>query len=180
MVRMPLGSRLREALIAACTSRAAASTLRPISNRMMIRVLPWALRLVISLMPAMLPSARSSGVATLEAMVCGLAPGRLALTTMAGKSMFGSGATDSRRKLTSPARMIARLSSRVATGRRMKGAERFMGSLPPPLSPQGRGLGAPGVGRGAKAPQQPRPLPRPLSRKRARGAKARRHSRRHP
>ena len=35
---------------------------------------------VIWLMPAMRPNMRSSGVATAEAMVSGLAPGRLAVT----------------------------------------------------------------------------------------------------
>ena len=44
----------------------------------------------------MLPSDRSSGVATLEAMISGLAPGRLACTVITGKSMFGSGDTGSR------------------------------------------------------------------------------------
>ena len=44
----------------------------------------------------MLPSERSSGVATLDAIVSGLAPGRLALTTITGKSICGSGDTGSR------------------------------------------------------------------------------------
>lgn len=39
---------------------------------------------VISLTPAITPRRRSSGVATLEAMVSGLAPGRLALTEIDG------------------------------------------------------------------------------------------------
>ncbi|GFM84726.1 hypothetical protein PSCICO_01250 [Pseudomonas cichorii] len=78
------------------------------------------------LTPAMVPSERSSGVATLEAMISGLAPGRLADTTITGKSMFGKGATGSSLKLTAPSSMIARLSRTVATGLRMKGAERFM------------------------------------------------------
>ena len=47
---------------------------------------------VISLTPAMAPSARSSGVATVAAMVSGLAPGSEALTEMVGKSTCGSGA----------------------------------------------------------------------------------------
>ena len=38
----------------------------------------------------------SSGVATDEAMVSGLAPGRLAVTLIVGKSTFGSAATGSR------------------------------------------------------------------------------------
>ena len=38
----------------------------------------------------------SSGVATDEAMVSGLAPGRLAVTLIVGKSTLGSAATGSR------------------------------------------------------------------------------------
>ena len=52
---------------------------------------------VISLTPAMMPSRRSSGVATSAAMVWGLAPDRLAWTPMNGKSTIGSGATGSTR-----------------------------------------------------------------------------------
>ncbi len=126
MLRMPLGSRLRDALMAACTSRAAPLMSRFRSNCRMIRVVPWLELLVMVLTPAMLPSERSSGVATVDAMTSGLAPARLADTTMTGKSMFGRGATGSRRKLTAPSSMIARLSRTVATGRRIKGAERFM------------------------------------------------------
>ena len=43
--------------------------------------------------PAMRPNCRSSGVATEEAMVSGLAPGRPALTWIVGKSTCGSGDT---------------------------------------------------------------------------------------
>ena len=67
---------------------------------MMIRVEPWLLRLVISLTPAMAPSARSSGVATVDAIVSGLAPGRLASTVITGKSICGSGETGSKPKPT--------------------------------------------------------------------------------
>ena len=49
-------------------------------------------REVICVMPAMAPSARSSGVATVAAMVSGLAPGSAALTEMVGNSTCGSGA----------------------------------------------------------------------------------------
>ena len=44
---MPLGKRLREALMAACTSRAAVLTSLSRSNWMMIWVEPWLLRLVM-------------------------------------------------------------------------------------------------------------------------------------
>ena len=85
---------------------------------------------VISLTPAMRPSARSSGVATVAAIVSGLAPGSEADTEMVGKSTCGSGATGSRKKAIAPASATPKVSSVVATGRAMKGAERFMaGSL---------------------------------------------------
>ncbi len=54
--------------MAACTSRAAVLTFLSRSNWMMIWVEPWLLRLVMELMPAMVPSERSRGVATLEAI----------------------------------------------------------------------------------------------------------------
>src|SRR5690606_9939992 len=128
MLRIPLGNRLRAALIAACTSRAAPLMSRSRSNWMVMRVEPWLLRLLIWLTPAMLPRERSSGVATLDAMISGLAPGKLACTVITGKSMSGNGDTGSRPKLTPPSSNIARLSNMVATGRAMKGAERFMAS----------------------------------------------------
>ena len=45
--------------------------------------------------PAIWPNWRSSGVATVDAMVSGLAPGNCAVTWMVGKSTCGSGATGS-------------------------------------------------------------------------------------
>ncbi len=51
---------------------------------------------VISVTPAMRPNWRSSGVAIDEATISGLAPGRLALTEMVGKSTCGSGETGKR------------------------------------------------------------------------------------
>ena len=59
--------------MAACTSRAAESILRPLP-----------LFEVISLTPEMTPRRRSSGVATLLAIVSGLAPGSVAETEMVG------------------------------------------------------------------------------------------------
>ena len=67
--------------------------LRLRSNCSTTRVEPSDDREVISLIPAMLPSARSSGVATVAAMVSGLAPGRLALTEITGNSTCGSADT---------------------------------------------------------------------------------------
>ena len=179
MVRMPLGSSSRAALIAAWTSRAAVLMSLSRSNWIMIRVLPWLLRLFIWLTPAIEPSERSNGVATVEAMICGLAPGRLACTVMVGKSICGSGATGSRPKLTPPSSMIARLSSKVATGRRIKGAERFTVLLP---------LGEGGAQRRMRVATVPRlkfgqssyPHPQPLSRMRERGGKAKHQSYHHP
>src|SRR4051812_35788156 len=84
------GRSAREALIAACTSRAAASMLRLRSNCRLMRLEPLPLLDVISLTPAITPRRRSSGVATLVAIVSGLAPGRLADTEIAGKSTCGS------------------------------------------------------------------------------------------
>lgn len=81
---MPEGSSVRAALMAACTSRAALSTVRDRSNCSVMRVLPRLELDVISLTPAIAPSARSSGVATVAAMVSGLAPGRLADTEIVG------------------------------------------------------------------------------------------------
>jgi hypothetical protein len=54
------------------------------SNCIVTLVEPRLLDEVISVMPAMRPNWRSSGVATDAAMVCGLAPGRLAPTEMVG------------------------------------------------------------------------------------------------
>src|SRR5258708_21592335 len=74
------GSWPRAALIAACTSRAAALMSRSSSNWIVIDVDPSELAELISAMPAMRPNCRSSGVATAEAIVSGLAPGSAALT----------------------------------------------------------------------------------------------------
>ena len=71
----------------------------------------------------MRPNCRSSGVATADAIVSGLAPGRLALTLIVGNSTCGSGATGSSENASTPASASADVSSVVATGRRMKGAE---------------------------------------------------------
>ena len=54
---------------------------------------PSPLEEVISVTPEIDPSARSSGAATLAAIVAGSAPGRLALTMIAGTSTFGMLAT---------------------------------------------------------------------------------------
>ena len=102
-------------------------------------MLPSELDEVISVMPAMWLNWRSSGVATEEAMICALAPGRLALTVMVGKSTCGSGATGSTTNAMAPAIATATVSSVVATGRWMKGAEMFMRAPWPGLLVLGRG-----------------------------------------
>ena len=112
--------------MAASTSRAAAFISRSKSNCKVIRVEPRVLDEVISETEAMRENCRSSGVATEEAMISGLAPGNDADTLMVGKSTCGKGDTGSRRKATAPARAIATVRSVVAIGLRMKGSEMLM------------------------------------------------------
>jgi hypothetical protein len=88
-----LGRSIAAAFSAACTSRAALSDLRFRSNWTEIVVVPSEDCEVSSVTPAMLPSRRSSGAATLAAIVAGSAPGRLALTRMLGNSTDGMLAT---------------------------------------------------------------------------------------
>src|SRR6202167_1261136 len=114
----------------ASTSRAAASMLRLKSNCRVTLGLPRELDEVISVMPAIWPNCRSRGVAPEEAMICARAPGRVAETEMVGKSTCGRGETGNTLKAIPPAIAIAAVSRVVATGRRMKGAERFMRELP--------------------------------------------------
>src|SRR5882724_12519361 len=109
--------------MAACTSRAAALMSRFKSNCNVMPVLPKPLDEVIWVTPAMRPNWRSSGVATDEAMVSGLAPGRAAETEMVGNSTCGRGETGSNVYAIAPARARARVRRVVATGRLMKGVE---------------------------------------------------------
>src|SRR3984893_1966529 len=74
-----VGNCPRAALIAACTSRAAASIFRFRSNCSTMLVEPSWLVEVICVTLAMRPNCRSSGVATADAIVSGLAPGSAAL-----------------------------------------------------------------------------------------------------
>ncbi len=85
---------------------------------------------VISVTDEILPNSRSSGVATEEAMISGLAPGRDADTDTVGKSTCGSGDTGSTRNADRPDSTSAAVSSVVAIGRLMKGAEKFMAAAP--------------------------------------------------
>ena len=83
------GRSVSAALSAACTSRAAPSMLRSRSNWMVMLVEPSELDEVISVTPGISPSRRSSGAATVAAMMVGSAPGRLAETRMVGNSTVG-------------------------------------------------------------------------------------------
>ncbi len=83
--------------IAAWTSWAAASMSRDRLNWRVIWVIPSVLLELMESRPAIVENWRSSGVATAEAIVSGLAPGRLALTRIVGKSTFGRSLTGRRR-----------------------------------------------------------------------------------
>src|SRR3981189_909216 len=87
------GRSASDALIAACTSRAARSMLRPMANCNWMLVEPSELVEVIWSRPAMTPSFRSSGAATVAAITEGSAPGRVADTRIIGKSTLGTAAT---------------------------------------------------------------------------------------
>ncbi len=91
-----------------------------------MEVLPVLLVLVSSDTPGISPRRRSSGAAMLAAMVSGSAPGRPAKTTMVGMSTLGNGATGRKRTATIPVSRMPTASRIVATGRRMKGAEKFI------------------------------------------------------
>ena len=80
--------------------------------------MPTPLVEVISSTSAIAPRWRSSGVATVAAMISGLAPGRFAETKIAGTSIFGSGATGSSVNAAAPHNATPIVSSVVATGRR--------------------------------------------------------------
>src|SRR5580698_4648064 len=112
--------------MAASTSRAAPLISRLRSNCSVMDVELSELEEVISLTPAMCPNWRSRGVATDDAIIWALAPGRLACTEMVGKSTWGSGETGNTLNPTAPAMATAIVSRIVATGRRMNGAEIFM------------------------------------------------------
>src|SRR5262245_61813594 len=90
-----VGSWPPAALMPAWMSLAAASMLRARSNWTVIEVEPRELVEVIWVTPGIWANWRSSGWATEEAMVSGLAPGNCADTWMVGKSTWGSGATPS-------------------------------------------------------------------------------------
>src|ERR1700761_6972530 len=94
-------------------------------------VLPTLLRDVMSSTSAIEPRCRSRGVATELAITSGLAPGREAVTKMAGASIFGSGATGSKPNATTPHKATPSDNSVVAIGLAMKGREIFTRDDPP-------------------------------------------------
>ena len=83
-VGMPGGSSGMASAMAVSTSTVAPSMSRLRSNWRVMLALPWLLLEIIESRPAMVVNWRSSGVATDEAMVSGLAPGRLAETVRVG------------------------------------------------------------------------------------------------
>ena len=119
-----------------CTSSAAPSMSRSSSNCRVTVVDPWLLSEVIEVIPAIVENCRSSGFATEEAIVSGLAPGRLAETWIVGKSTRGRAATDSVRYPNRPVRTNASIISVVITGRRMHSSGRL-------TTEESRWLGAP-------------------------------------
>src|SRR5207344_387116 len=80
---------------------------------------------VIDSRPAIIENWFSSGVATDDAIVSGLAPGSWAVTRSVGKSTFGRSLTGSERYATMPNSAIAAMSRLVAIGRLMKPSEIF-------------------------------------------------------
>ena len=90
------GGSCREARpIIACTSCAAASIFRLRSNCSVMSVPPCVLVELMLVRPEMVANCFSSGSATDEAIVSGLAPGSAACTRMVGKSTLGRSATGS-------------------------------------------------------------------------------------
>src|SRR4029079_15992041 len=78
---------------------------------------------LISARPGSAANCCSSGVATDDAMVSGLAPGKVTLTVIVGKSTRGRAATGSRLKAPMPNTSTPSIRREVAIGRRMKGSE---------------------------------------------------------
>ena len=122
-----IGSRRCAIVSAVCTSSAAASMLRLRSNWMVMTLVPCEELDDIEEMPAMVESWRSMMPATEAAMVSALAPGRVAVTAMVGKSTRGSAETGSRRKPKTPNAMIDAVISVVMTGRRIQSSESVIG-----------------------------------------------------
>src|SRR4026208_1476332 len=80
--------------------------------------------------------------ATDAAMVSALAPGKVAVTAMGGKSTLGSAETGKRRQANTPNAMIDAVMSVVITGRRMQSSESVIAQAPV-LRARGSPRGAP-------------------------------------
>src|SRR5262245_11294925 len=118
------GGRSRSGLvIIAWTSCAAASMSRSSENCIVTAVAPRFDVDVMLSMPAIDENCFSSGVATADAIVSGLAPGSDAFTVMVGKSTAGRSLTGSRRYAETPKNRIIAMTSTVVTGRRMNNPE---------------------------------------------------------
>src|SRR5262249_34558988 len=90
-----------------------------------MRVVPSELREVSSVTPAISPNRRSSGAATVAAIVSGSAPGRLAVTLMVGKSTVGMLATGRKGEATAPPRNSPMGSSAGPARRAAQGSEKL-------------------------------------------------------
>src|SRR4051794_5356952 len=115
-----IGNRRCAMVSAVCTSSAAASMLRLRSNWIVMALVPCDELDDIDEMPAMVDSWRSIIPATEAAMVSALAPGKVAVTAMVGKSTRGSADTGNRRKPNTPKAIIDAVISVVITGRRIQ------------------------------------------------------------
>src|SRR5579862_173550 len=102
--------------------------LRERSNCSVIVVVPTPLSEVISLNDGIEVNCCSSGVATADAIVLGLAPGNWVVTVIVGKSTFGTAASGSRLYAPTPNTSTPSISSEVAIGRRIKGSEMLIGN----------------------------------------------------
>jgi hypothetical protein len=103
--------------------------LRLRSNCRITLVEPWRLVEFIDVRPEIVENCFSSGSATADAIVSGLAPGNVALTEIVGKSIAGRSATGSTRYDITPNTTMPSVMSVVVIGRLMNSAEMFM-SLP--------------------------------------------------
>jgi hypothetical protein len=86
---------------------------------------------VIESSPAIVENCRSRGVATADAIVSGLAPGRFALTSIVGKSTFGRSLTGRSLYADIPKTRMDIMTSVVMIGRRMKSSGIFMANSVP-------------------------------------------------
>src|SRR5688572_33482010 len=100
--------------------------LRLRSNCNVMLVLPCMLDEFIDVRPEIVENRFSSGSATADAIVSGLAPGSEALTDIVGKSMAGRSATGNSRYDITPKTRMPSVMSVVVIGRVMNSAERFM------------------------------------------------------